>query len=167
MKFKGTFRCFRISLEKYRQLVHEELSEAIAHAAFEWMQAVLAEIPVWSGASHATFLRLSREVGFNLSISPSVISRIPYGQRHGDGEVIADRDKGLYLFKYETTLEHLIFNEQFNANLGGDPKVFHRLRKPGPYQFQEKGQAAFRDFAANVQLPSPWNTLKVKVYRVS
>jgi len=164
MKFKGSLVTLSIDFGKYQKLLHEELSNEIAHAAFIWLEAVLSEIPTWSGASRATFLRLAREVEYALAIEPRVESRIPYGQRHGEGEVTADPKKGIYSFKYSTTLPHLIHNE-FNSPQS-DPNVFARLRHPGPYHFQQKGQEAFRRFAAQVSLPSAWKSLKVRRHRV-
>ena len=165
MKFKGTFLTFSFNLNDYQKRLHEHLSDEIAHAAFVWLEALLSEIPTWSGASRATFLQLAREVGYNLSIAPRVQSRTAYGQRHGDGEVAADPQKGLYTFSYETTLRWLIHNE-FNSP-DSDPNVFYRLLKPGPYYFQRKGQEVFRTFAADVRLPSPWKSLKVHKHPVS
>ena len=167
MKFKGTFRSFRFNMTAYKQRLHEHLSDEIAHAAFVWLNAVLMEIPVWSGASHATFLRLSREVGYQMSIQPTAISRVGYGQRMGDGEVTADPAKGQYTFRYETTLPHLIHNEFNNANVLPDPTIFSRLKHPGPYYFQQKGLRAFLKFAIQVRLPNPWASLKIKVHKVS
>lgn len=167
MKFKGTIRSFRIGMRDYKQKLHEHLSNEIAHAAFLWLNAVLMEIPVWSGASHATFLRLARDVGYQIAVQPRVISRVSYGQRHGDGEVEADPDKGRYLFRYETTLPHLIYNEFNNANITPDPALFYRLRRPGPYHFQQKGLKVFHEFAKRVRLPNPFDSLKVKPHKVS
>ena len=164
MKFTGALASFDLDLDKYKRLVHEQLSEEIAFAAAVWMEAVLAEIPVWSGASWATFIRLSREIGSTLAINPKVVSRIPYGQRHGDGELIADPKKMEYLFEYSTTLKHLVHNE-YNAP-GSDPAVFHRLLKPGPYGFQAIGIKAFEKVAQDVRLPSPWKTLVVTKHRI-
>ena len=166
MKFKGTLRSFRINLQAYKKAMHRHLADEIAHVAFLWLNAVLMEIPVWSGASHATFLRLAREVGYQLSVQPKVVSRIGYGQRHGDGEVTADPEKGEYTFRYETTLSHLIHNEFHNANSTPDPTLFHRLRKPGPYHFQRVGLKAFEDFAKTVRLPDPFESMKVKNHKV-
>ena len=166
MKFKGTFRAPRLDLKKYQTLLHEHLSDEIAHAAFVWLSSVLEEIPVWSGASHATFLRLAREVGYNLTISPRVVSRISYGQRNGDGEIHADPQKGLYTFKYSTSLRHLIYNEFNDANVVPDSGLLSRLINPGPYMFQLKGQMAFREHVKNVRLPSPWRVLKISKVRV-
>jgi hypothetical protein len=154
-------------MQGYKKVLHEHLSEQIAHAAFLWLNAVLMEIPVWSGASHATFLRLAREVGYQLSVAPKVISRIGYGQRHGDGEVVADPDNGQYTFRYETSLPHLIYNEFNNANITPDPTLLYRLRRPGPYHFQQVGLKTFQEFSKQVRLPNPWATLKVKTHKVS
>jgi len=164
MKFKGNLAQLDLNLKQYRQKLHEELSEEITRAAFAWIEAVLAEIPVWSGASWATFLRLSREVGYNLVISPKAINRIPYGQRHGDGEFQTDSRKGLYTFTYSTSLRWLIHNE-FNTP-DSDPHVWGRLRKPGPYHFQQVGQKAFEKMAGEVRLPSPWKSLRVSRRRI-
>ena len=166
MRFKGTLKAPTVSMESYKRTLHEHLSDAIAHAAFEWLGAVLAEIPVWSGASHATFLQLSREVGYALAISPTVRSRESYGASHGDGEIVADKDSQQYTFTYETTLPHLIYNEFNNANITPDPTLLGKLKKPGPYHFQERGVKAFQGFAATVRLPSPWKSLKVRKYKV-
>lgn len=164
MKFKGSLVSFRLDLTKYQKRLHEVLSNEIAHAAFIWLETILSEIPTWSGASRATFLRLAREVEYALIISPKVFNRIPYGQRHGEGSITADSKKGEYYFHYSTDLPWLVHNE-FNTP-DSDPNVFHRLLKPGPYSFQKKGQEAFRKFAGEVRLPSPWKNLKVTRHRV-
>ncbi len=165
MKFKGSLATLQLNLSDYQQRLHECLSDEIAHAAFVWLEAVLSEIPTWSGASRATFLQLAREVGYGLSISPKVQSRTAYGERHGDGEIVADPKQGLYTFSYDTTLRWLVHNE-FNPP-DSDPEVFYRLLKPGPYYFQRKGQDVFRKFAAEVRLPNPWKSLHVRKHRVA
>ena len=166
MKFKGSLKSFRLDTQAYKTKLHVHLSEQIAHAAFLWLNAVLAQIPVWSGASHATFLRLARAVGYELAIQPRVISRIPYGQRHGDGEVLADPEKGQYAFRFETSLSHLIFNEFANANISPDPTLFAKLLQPGPYGFQQIGARVFQEFAKTVRLPNPLDSLKITRHRV-
>lgn len=164
MKFKGNLTSFNINVASYRRALHEELSEEITRLAFVWLDAVLAEIPTWSGASRATFLQLSHEISYSLSIDPVVTSRISFGQRHGTGKMTADAKKGLYTFEYTTDLKHLVHNE-FNSP-ESDPNVFHRLKKPGPYHFQIKGEAAFRKEAATVRLPSLMKHLKKTKLRI-
>lgn len=164
MKWKAKLQSPRINMEAYQRTLHEEMSEVITRAAFAWLTSVLEQIPVWSGASHATFLQLSRQVGYTLSVSPRAMSRIPYGQSQGDGEIIADPVKGYYAFNYETTLKHLIYNEYNNANADPDPALFYRLRQPGPYGFQQIGLRAYLEAIAGTELPRP--TIKTKTKRV-
>src|SRR4051812_11709786 len=59
MKFTGSFKAPRINVSAYRQKLQEVLGDAIAHAAFEWLGATVQEVPVWSGASRATFMPLA------------------------------------------------------------------------------------------------------------
>ena len=165
MKFKGTLKSFRLDMGRYRKRLHEHLCEEITQAAFLWLNAVLSEIPVWSGASHATFLHLARSVGYQLAVQPTVASRVAYGQQHGEGEMAVDAEQGLYSFHYQTSLRHLLHNE-FNTP-ESDPNVFYRLKKPGPYHFQEKGRKVFEEYARQVRLPNPWKSLKVKAHKVS
>jgi len=164
MKFTGALVSFDLDMKRYEQQLHEYLSEQIAYAAAVWIEAVLAEIPVWSGASWATFLRLSREIGQTLVISPGKVNRISYGQRHGDGALKADRKKHEYSFEYETTLRWLVHNEYNTPD--SDPNVWGKLRKPGPYHFQQVGIKAFERVASDVELPSPWKSLKVERHRI-
>lgn len=166
MRFRGNLRSFRIRLDAYRSLLHEQLSKAIAHAAAEWLEAAIADIPVWSGASQATFLKLARDISYPLRINPKVMSQINFGESRGEGELIRDIVKVVYKFTYHTNLRHLIFNEYHNANVEHDPAVFNRLLRPGPYQFQEKGREAFLKAAKEVRLPSPWKVLKHRSYHI-
>ena len=62
---------------------------------------------------------------------------------------------------YTTSLPWLIINEYFDATQWG----FH-LKKPGPYDFQAKGLAAFLKFAEKVRLPDPFSCLKFAQIKV-
>ena len=140
MKFTGTLVAPRIDLAKYRKVFDKHLRETIAQALMEWLEAtVLAEVPVWSGASRATFLQLARNIEYNIPIFPVAPSRVGRGMSESNGSLETDEAKGRYVFKYQTTLPWLIINEYFDATQWG----FH-LKKPGPYDFQNKGQAAFQ-----------------------
>ena len=156
MKFTGTLVAPRIDLAKYRKALDKHLRETIAQALMEWLEAtVLAEVPVWSGASRATFLQLARNIEYNIPIFPVAPSRVGRGLSESNGSLETDEVKGRYVFKYQTTLPWLIINEYFDATQLG----FH-LKKPGPYDFQSKGRAAFQQFAETVSLPSPFDCLK-------
>jgi hypothetical protein len=156
MKFTGTLTALGIDMEKYRRTLDRHLREALAQAIVQWLEAtVLAEVPVWSGASRATFLALARNVEYNIPIFPAAPSRIGRGIAESSGSLETDEARGRYVFQYRTTLPWLIINEYFDATQWG----FH-LKKPGPYDFQEKGKAAFRKFAEGVRLPNPFECLK-------
>jgi hypothetical protein len=161
MKFKATFQTVRVDFSRYHRALQEALGDAIAQAAFQWLGATTAAIPVWSGASLATFLPLASATGFSLSVSPvSFKDRISLGLRNASGSITADASTGKFEFEYSTTLEHLIYNEFNNANITPDPSLFARLLTPGPYHFQEKGQEAFRKAVQDVRLPEPIYTIK-------
>lgn len=156
MKIKATFRAARIDFSAYRKALQERLGDMLALAAFEWLAATTATIPVWSGASMATFQPLASQISFNLSINPvSFADRISLGLSNATGTFVADAASGKFEFSYSTSLAHLIYNEFNNANISPDPTLFARLIKPGPYQFQIKGADAFRKVAQDVELPAP------------
>jgi hypothetical protein len=160
MRLSAQFQVPRVNISRYRQALHEHLSEALAQAGTAWLQATATEIvPVWSAASRATFSPLASYVGYVLSLSPvaDAPNRIQLGIDNGQATFEADRDSGVYSFSYSTTLPHLIINEYFNANTFIDPltgRQYFHLKNPGPYHFQEAGRRAFERFAANdIQLP--------------
>jgi len=163
MKFKGTFVAPRVDFTKYRQALHNELLELLTRAAFEWLEETAKTIPQWSGASAATFLHLARQIGYSLPISRAATAPFngePMGLGASRGEFVSDPNSGQYHFIYSTTLKHLIYNEFNNANLSPDDSLFSRLLQPGPYRFQDRGQAAFLRVASGVRLPEPIYKLK-------
>ena len=166
MRFTGKLVSFDIDMAKYKKKLHEQLLEDLGRTAFAWLDEVLARIPEWSGASRATFLHLAREVGYSLSISPKVISRIAFGTQHGQGSISVDKAKGLYTFTYSTDLKWLVSNEYRHNTKENDPSVFYRLLRPGPYKFQKGGLAAFERESQGVRLPNPWKSLKLTNHRI-
>jgi len=161
MKLRATLRAPRIDLEKYRRELQAHLIEQTAMAAFKWLSAVSAKVPVWSGASRATFLHLANAISLQLSISPVVRHRIPLGLAESEGSF--NVKGGRVSFTYQTTLRHLIYNEFHNANVEWG---FH-LIQPGPYHFQEAGRRVFGQEAEHVRLLNPFKQLEIKTTRVS
>jgi hypothetical protein len=165
MKFTGQFSMPRIEVAAYRNTLDRHMSDMIAQALMVWLEAVLAEIPVWSGASRATFVKLARQIGYDLPVAPAAVEaahglftermdRTWTGEAQSEGKVTADKEKGEYTFAYSTTLPWLIWNEYHNANVEPDPTLFYRLLQPGPYNFQVVGARAFLRFADKVNLPA-------------
>lgn len=163
MKWKGALKAPRLDLSAYRNAMHKHLSEQTMEAAKKWFDAIIKSgvVPVWSGASRATFRKLANQVQYNVPIAPKVPSRIPMGEAASEGFLTMNPGTGKYTFHYSTRLEHLIVNEYNNANDFG----FH-LIQPGPYHFQEKAEAAFWIYAATIRLHSPWQFLKPTVFKV-
>lgn len=179
MKVTCRFKGIQISKDTYKRRLDASLSKHLEKAAATWLNAtVLLLIPVWSGASRATFLKLAREVGFPLTITgiranPDLISSQPdrwgprAGFQHSQGQVTKDPAIGLFKFTYGTDLFHLVFNEEQNANASpAAGRLFSRLENPGPYNFQEIGADAFIDYArTQVVVPSPWGAIKTTQIR--
>jgi hypothetical protein len=132
----------------------------------------MPHVPVWSGASAATFMPLAAELGHQLTIQPLLYSRgsrVNLGLENSDAEVLVADDGSKATFTYYTTLAHLIWNEYHNANIDPDPTKWPppaELIEPGPYHFQEFGRQAFETFSQNVSLPNPFDYVTVKEYRV-
>lgn len=167
MRITATFTLPRLDLNSYRKQLQEVLGDAIARAAFEWLGATTAAIPVWSGASLSTFQPLASQLSFALSVFPrAFVDRTNLGLQNSTGEVVADAAKGVFEFRYSTTLKHLIYNEFNNANISPDPTLFARLLNPGPYRFQEKGQAAVEKAVQGIGLPNPLNSITTTTLRV-
>mgnify|MGYP000440742308 CR=1 FL=1 len=168
MKMSAVFQKPSFDLGKYRTVLAEELSGAIAAGAFAWIGAATAQIPVWSGASHATFLHVARDIGFQLSISAksNAPNRTALGQGSSSGGVDADASDGRVSFHYETHLKHLVYNEYNNANATPDPGLFAQLLTPGPYDFQTVATEAYLQATRGVSLPDPRRFIKIKVTKV-
>lgn len=177
-KFIVRYKVPIIDRAKWDKRLADRLTKVVKKGAVVWLNAtVLLAVPVWSGASRATFLKLARSVGFPLTITgirakssdnkralgPSV------GFQKSEGKLNVDQVKqGIVSFTYGTSLFHLVFNEFQNANQ--NPKagrLFARLSQPGPYNFQKIGKAAFEDYVQDAfELPSPWRSLKFRRIRV-
>jgi hypothetical protein len=176
-KFKVRFKTVRIDEAKWRARMDARLTKQLKKAATVWLNAtVLLVIPVWSGASRGTFLKLARAVGFPLTVtgikgSSRGFSGSTIGPRAGfqrsEGSISTNEGSGRYTFRYETDLFQLVFNEFENANQNPTAgRLFSRLLQPGPYNFQEIGKDAFEDYVSSTtELPSPWRALKFKKLR--
>ena len=168
MRFVANLKTFKIR-RSYLSEVNQHFAQLTQQAAHQWLRSVLMSplgsigpIPVWSGASAATFTELAAAVAFPLGIVPSSTApnRISFGTRHGRGGIITEPGKSFRFF-YETSLGHLIYNEFNNANLVG----FH-LKHPGPYFFQQKGRDEFESFAKQARMPDPFRRFDIQQIRV-
>lgn len=157
----------------YKARLKDHMKGVIHDSVKVWLNAtVISLIPVWSGASAATFLHLARAVSIYLNMTPSSTSFFKNGRQYGESRSgpaspINYGQGNRWEFEYSTTLKHLVFNESNNANVVHDPAVFSKLRNPGPYNFQQQGAAAFQQFATTVRLPDPTKSIRTKSVKVS
>lgn len=167
LRIRATLRAPRIRLAEYKNAFGNAAEAHIAHTAFVWVSTAVALIPTWSGASRATFEKLANSISFNFENSPtsSAPDRRGDGESQSQGGLDSDRAKGVFSFHYGTSLEHLIFNEENDANQGGDPKVFFRLLQPGPYNFVAQANDAARPVFEDFVPPRVETYLTVRVVR--
>lgn len=160
MHIKAVFKAPQLKLAKYRRKLHEQLSEALAESCKVWLTAAIG-LPIWSGASVATFTPLASYVAFALAPIPvgGAPNRVSIGIANGSAAFEAGTKPGLYTFTYSTTLPHLIINEYHNANTFIGPNgPYFRLKNPGPYHFQKRAAEAFRSFVPTIKLPG-WGSI--------
>ena len=162
MRIQARLRPIKFDLRGYKKELQRHLTEELKSAARAWLERIIkgplhdaGGMPVWSGASAATFLDLAAKVSYSFGISPTAPSRISLGKSHGTGEVLLEPNRGRYVFRYTTSLDHLIINESHDATQWG-----YKLRRPGPYNFIATGGDQFNEFAQKVRLPNPFKFLK-------
>lgn len=152
-----------LNIEAYKAELTAKLSENITRAAFEYVLAATSVIPVWSGASQATFSELAAAIGLPLTISPTVKSREFLGRGFSSGDL--DTSGTTVSFTYETNLPHLVFNEYNDGNSSPGPGQFAKLLNPGPYGFQEIARAPAVAVTQSFVGPNINRHIKIKVLR--
>jgi hypothetical protein len=149
MKFHAKLQKPKLNASKYRDALRKVLNEALAQAALVWIETTAeAVIPVWSGASRATFLALADKIDCLVTIQPVVADRISLGTEYGTATFDPGTTPGVYSFSYVSTLPHLHINENYDARVWG----FH-LANPGPYHFQAQGRQALREYVSSIVYP--------------
>jgi len=160
MQFKPAFTGFRINFSKYHAALQAALMDKLAYAAAEFVRAATSVIPVWSGASVATFLHLAYAASYSLP-TPSPVhgapNRVSLGLAEGGGYFDVSASDGRFSFTYWTTLPHLIINEYYDATQWG-----FNLITPGPYLFQHKAKLASTKILVSAALPNPFDSLTLK-----
>lgn len=148
-KLKGLF----LNLAGLRREVDDYSRQTVEAAAKIWLRTALEEVPIWSGASRATFEQLGAAIGepVPLTTAPLAPNRIALGRANSRGGVEKDGE-GKWRFYYETSLAYLSANEQFAVEVG-QYGVKWGLKKPTPYGFREKANLAVQGFAGDIPPP--------------
>ena len=163
-KIKARLTAPRINWPKYLGELQRQLMDQLTFASVEWVQAATDIIPIWSGASVATFIHLAYAASYQMPMPSPVAgapNRVAMGLAHGGGHFDANAAAGHFSFTYWTNLDHLIFNEYNNANEYG-----YKLHDPGPYDFQNKSNAAATQVLVSPTLPDVFDCITTNVLKV-
>lgn len=143
-----------------QRLLHNQAQKVLKKAVREWVQTAEVNIPVWSGMSRGTLVKLGQQVGVNISlfVAPGANppkgpgDRSSQGRNQSDGRLVVQ--KGRYGFVYKSDVFHLAVNENADATVYG-----FKLKQPGPYQFRQAANNAFTN-RMNAELRSfPFNLI--------
>jgi hypothetical protein len=165
MKATFDYSTIKFSLAAYTKDLNQQMTNQLKEAVGVWISTAVSVIPVWTGASHATFVKLAAKIGQSFSVGGGNIPGVRIGPSEGRS---ASRGTltawgGVWVAEYSTTLWHLIYNEYNDGNLDKlTARVRSHLKKPGPYGFQDKANTAFKAYVDKyVRMPKPWNYITV------
>lgn len=167
MRFSFEYSTLHLSTSVWKKLLDQELRAALTQGGLIWLNAALSQIPIWSGASRGTFLKLAAKIGYSIGIGGGVpwLSGPSYGEAHSTANLTVF--DGAYVLEYTTNLWHLVYNEYNDANANPEAgRLFARLKQPGPYNFQDIAGESFRAFAKSVRLPTPLRAMTIKTQTV-
>ena len=69
MRMTFEYTAVSIDVGKYMRLLDKALATELKEGGRLWLEAVLKVIPVWSGASHGTFVKMSQKLGMSITVS--------------------------------------------------------------------------------------------------
>jgi hypothetical protein len=154
-------KSIKLDIPAWERQLKKEMEEEIKVAAQDWLATVIAIVPVWSRASHATFKPLADAVGFTIPTQPLVAKkdRSSLGESVSQGRVEITKDT--FHFVYETDLRYLAANEMSHVEFP-EAGIFSPkgLRTPTPFNFT--GQAAEQFRARTTELPNPFRFIRTR-----
>ena len=112
-KVKADVRYPVVDIPRAQKKIGETMTKFTFDVLREWVTEVTDVIPVWSGASRASFLKLANQAQVAIEIEPLIVapigSRIPLGYALSTGVVIADArgSAGLYGWDWASTLDYI------------------------------------------------------------
>lgn len=116
MSLKAKVRYPKIDRGKTSDALHETLTNAAIEAAKTFVITATSIVPVWSGASKASFLKLASQVSVGVAVSPrsDAPNRIPLGIETSTGYLILSRGRS-YSFVWSSDLDYIHIVEENNA----------------------------------------------------
>lgn len=126
----------RIDRNKTNDDIHKAMTRAVFDAARAFVLAATRQVPVWSGASKASFLKLAHQVEATLTINPKsdAPNRIPLGIETSTGEIIATKGRH-YAFTWASDLDYIHIVDRHNSFVDAglaalNRKKFAKLPQP-------------------------------------
>jgi hypothetical protein len=159
MHFTFDYKTLHFKPAIWKRMIDEKLRAALIEGGTIWMNAAISRIPVWSGASRGTFLKLAAKIGYAISVGGTNAGMLGLGPAAGSSQSTGKMTvyAGAYILEYTTHLWHLCYNESHDANANPvEARLFYHLRNPTPYNFQVAAAEEFRTFAKTIRLPSPF-----------
>lgn len=159
----------QLPMQKIRQYLFHAMIKINEEAGQAWLwEAVYGTpIPIWSGASRASFAILASKLGTYIPSGPRV-SGCPFTGGHAFGkkydagtEVYKGRNTHYVGFQYATRLPHLIYNEYVSPSPGPYPAPWSRAVRYTPYIFEGRALRAWKNIAKQARLPNPFQWLKI------
>lgn len=125
-----------VDIPRAKKRINDTMTKFTFDVLKEWVNEVTDVIPVWSGASRASFLKLANQVQFQITIEPLIVapigSRIPLGYQTSMGVIIADArgSAGLYGWDWESTLDYIGIVDGRVGFLKAGERVIKRRKPP-------------------------------------
>ena len=162
MKFRSNLKRLELFPKSAPKAVDEYVQGLIEDAARVWLDAALAIVPSWSGASRATFEALASSIQYrvDIDVKDTAPDRIALGRLFSAGGI---RKVGTanWEFYYQTRLEYLIANETKNVK-AGEYGLIGKTIVPTPYNFREAGAKAVEAYISNVESVAIANLIKLR-----
>lgn len=158
---KFQLKSIKLDINAWKRQLKIEMEEQTKEAARDWLATVIAIVPIWSRASHATFKPLADTVGFVIPTFPLVArkDRSNLGERESMGRLELTPDT--FHFVYETNLRYLSANEFMHVE-HPDHGIFSPLGLKTPTPFNFTGQAAEQFMKRTPELPNPFDFLRTQ-----
>lgn len=102
-----------VDIPKAKKVIGDTMTAFTFDTLKQWVTEVTDVIPVWSGASRASFLKLANQAQVDVEIDSLIVapigSRVPLGFETSVGVVIADArgSAGLYGWDWASTLDYI------------------------------------------------------------
>jgi hypothetical protein len=162
MKFRANLKRLELFPRSGAKAIDEYVHGLIEDAARVWLDAALAIVPAWSGASRATFEALASSIQYNVEIDvkDTAPDRIALGRLFSAGG-IQRVGTGHWEFYYQTRLEYLIANETKNVK-AGEYGLKGKTIVPTPYQFREAASKAVEEYIRNVESLAVANLIRLR-----